>query len=197
MAKETYYFSHDYNARSDKEMMKVRMKLGMEGIGLYWCIVEMLYEENGYLLRTEYERISFELQSKIEVITMLIEGFLLFKFDDEKFWSTAVLDRLNKRKIKSEKARESISYRWSDTNVKQTNNERYTKKGKERKGNKKNGVHFFSNPAGLPLKGISIDREKLEVSFSDGSKQKLGPDQIDLFQRNQLSAPSVIKNQIY
>jgi hypothetical protein len=105
MAKETFYFSHDYNARNDKEMVKVRMKMGMEGIGLYWCIVEMLYEENGYLLRSEYERISFELRSDLNRITMLIESFALFKFDDEKFWSTSVLDRLKIRKEKSEKAK--------------------------------------------------------------------------------------------
>jgi hypothetical protein len=146
MAKETFYFSHDYNARSDKEMIKVRMKMGMAGIGLYWCIVEMLYEEGGYLKRSEYERITYELQSTYDNITMLIEQFDLFKFDDDKFWSNSVLDRLKKRKDKSDKARESISYRWNDTNVKRSNSERNTikeRKGKENKGKeiKINGIH--------------------------------------------------------
>lgn len=196
MAKDTYYFSHDYNSRSDKELMKVRMKMGMGGVGLYWCIVEMLYEENGYLSRSEYERISFELQSKIEDITLLIEGFYLFKFDDEKFWSTAVLSRLKKRKDKSDKARESISYRWNDTNVSRSKNGRYTKKGKERKGNNK-GDFSFSSANDVQMKGIKIISETLTVEFSDGTKQKLGPDQIEMYNRNQLSASSVIKNSIY
>jgi hypothetical protein len=146
MAKETYYFSHDFNARSDKEMMKVRMKMGMAGIGLYWCIVEMLYEEGGYLNRSEYERISFELQSDFDSVTMIIEQFKLFKFDDEKFWSESALFRLDKRKLKSEKARESISHRWNNTNVLQTKYDTNTikeRKGKENKEKeiKINGIH--------------------------------------------------------
>lgn len=157
MAKETFYFSHDYNARSDKEMIKVRMRLGMTGIGLYWCVVEMLYEEGGYLKRSEYERISYELQSNYEDITTLVEQFDLFKFDNEKFWSNSVLDRLKKRKDKSDKARESISYRWGDTNVKRTNMDRNTikeRKGKEikEKDIKINGINTAPNGVGDFLK---------------------------------------------
>jgi len=51
------YFSHDYNARNDTKLVKVFMKYQLKGIGAYWCIIEMLYEEGGYLLRSEYERI--------------------------------------------------------------------------------------------------------------------------------------------
>lgn len=195
MPKDTYYFTHDYNARSDKEMMKVRMNMGMAGVGLYWCIVEMLYEENGFLLRSEYERISFELRVKIEDVTGLIEGYKLFKFDDEKFWSNAVLDRLKKRKDKSNKARESISYRWGDTNVFRSKNDANTRK--ERKGKKNNKGSDFLNAVKDPIKGIKINPESLMVKFSDGSEQKLGPDQIEMYNRNQLSPQSVIKDSIY
>jgi len=192
MAKDTFYFSHDYNARSDKEMMKVRMKMGMEGIGLYWCIIEMLYEEQGYLSRSEYERISFELQTKYENITMLIEGFYLFKFDEKKFWSTAVLERLRKRKDKSDKARESINYRWNNTNVKRSKNDSNTIKERKGKKNNKGNFVFEDTFAGNILKGKEIDREKLVVFFEDGSNQRLGPDQIEMLQRNQLSPQRVL-----
>jgi hypothetical protein len=196
MPKDTFYFQHDYNARSDKEMMKVRMKMGMRGIGLFWCIVEMLYEENGYLSRSEYERISFELQSNYDDVKMVIEEFNLFKIDENKFWSNSVLDRLNKRKLKSEKAKESISYRWNNTNVKRPKNDANTIK--ERKG-KKNNKDFFSENsfAGSNLKGIRIDKNKNIVFFEDESFQNLGPDQIEMLNRSQLSPQSVIKNQIY
>jgi len=36
MKKEAYYFSHDSNARQDEKIIKLRMKLGWEGYGLYW-----------------------------------------------------------------------------------------------------------------------------------------------------------------
>ena len=140
MSKDTYYFTHDYNARTDRKMVNLIMKHGMIGIGVYWCLVEMLYEEGGYL-PTEYERISFELRTDLNVIQNIINESGLFKIDTDKFWSDAVLERLEQRCEKSKKARESINKRWdkykADTNVIQTNNDSNTikeRKGKERKG---------------------------------------------------------------
>lgn len=107
------------------------MKHGMQGVGVYWCIVEMLYEEGGYL-PLEYERISFELRIGIEIIQSIIKEFELFKFDENRFWSESVLSRLQERCDKSEKARHSINKRWNKlgkhTNVIRPNINRNTKK---------------------------------------------------------------------
>ena len=131
------YFSHDYNARNDTKLVKLFMKLGLKGIGAYWCIIEMLYEEGGYLLRSEYERISFELRTEPKFIKNIIEDFDLFKKDTKKVWSETALDRLNKRIEKSTKARESVQKRWKkyerNTNVLQTKNDCNTSKVKESK----------------------------------------------------------------
>jgi len=131
------YFSHDYNARNDTKLVKLFMKLGLEGIGAYWCIIEMLYEEGGYLLRNEYERIAFELRTDYNVIKKIVEELDLFVFDDEKFWSETALSRLNQRMEKSQKARESVEKRWKkyerNTNVKQSKNDSNTSKVKESK----------------------------------------------------------------
>lgn len=132
------YFSHDYNARNDTKLVKLFMKYKLEGIGAYWCIIEMLYEEGGYLLRSEYERIAFELRTEKSVIKSIIEDFELFQKDAKKFWSITALERLNKRIEKSEKARESVQKRWKkyerNTNVKQLKNDGNTSKVKESKG---------------------------------------------------------------
>mgnify|MGYP003730744519 FL=1 len=107
----------------------MRMKHGMLGVGLYWCIVEMLYEEGGYVLHSDYERISFELQIDTRVVTDVIRSYELFEYNDEYFWSNSVLNRLKKRADKSEKARASINERWERerekkrTNVLRTNYE--------------------------------------------------------------------------
>lgn len=132
------YFSHDYNSRNDKKLANLTMKFGLAGIGAYWCVVEMLYEEGGYLLLTEYDRITFELRATNELITFLIHDSNLFKNDGNKFWSESAIDRLKMRAEKSQKARESIEKRWNkinDTNVLRTNNERNTIKVKESKVN--------------------------------------------------------------
>jgi hypothetical protein len=111
MGKDTFYFQHDCNARSDRKMVNLIMKHGMAGVGVYWCIVEMLYEEGGYL-PLEYERITFELRSEYDIVKSVIHDFSLFNFDEKQLWSDAVLFRLNERINKSEKAKESIGKRW-------------------------------------------------------------------------------------
>jgi len=135
MGKDSFYFPHDYNARADRKLVKLAMSYGMMGLGIYWCIVEMLYEEGGHL-PLEYERISYELREDIAVIQHIINDFDLFKISPDKFWSESALDRLQKRNDKSEKARKSVNSRWHkdvvDTDEIRTNGERNTIK--ERKG---------------------------------------------------------------
>jgi hypothetical protein len=84
----------------------------MAGIGCYWCIVEMLFEEGGEI-PLEYERISFELRSDNDTIKSVIHDFELFGFDDKQFWSDRALQELQERCTKSAKARESIEKRWN------------------------------------------------------------------------------------
>ena len=113
------------------------MKYGVAGIGIYWCIVEMLFEESGYLNIDEYERISFELRTDNETIKSVIEDYNLFLNDGIKFWSESAISRLTERMNKSTKARASVMKRWNkgkpDTNVLQTNNDSNTSKVKESK----------------------------------------------------------------
>ena len=138
LAKQINYeglFSHDYNSRNDTKLVRAGMKFGLcQAIGAYWCIVEMLYEEGGYLPLSEYERITFELRCPNELITYLINDSELFENDGEMFWSNTAIERLKMRAEKSDKARKSIETRWSkkrNTNVSKNNNERNTSKEKE------------------------------------------------------------------
>ena len=50
MTKDAYYFPHDSNARNDQRLMKVRMKYGMKGYGIYFGIIEILREQCEYTL---------------------------------------------------------------------------------------------------------------------------------------------------
>ncbi len=130
-----YYFSHDYNARNDRKLIKLTMNHGMKGIGIYWCLVEMLFEEDGYM-PMECERIAFELRTESDVIKSVINDFDLFCIDGEKFYSESVLRRLESRYEKSQKARESAEARWkskgNDANAMRTHSEGNAIK--ERKG---------------------------------------------------------------
>ena len=50
MAKDAYWFPHDSNAKRDLKMIRLRTKMGYEGIGIFWSLIEMLREIPGYRL---------------------------------------------------------------------------------------------------------------------------------------------------
>ncbi|MFD1770889.1 DUF4373 domain-containing protein [Sphingobacterium suaedae] len=125
MAKESFYFSHDYGSRNDPKIVKVLMKLGQEGKGVYWDLIEMLYEQGGYLMLSDCDSYAFALRTSEECITRLVQEFGLFENDGEKFWSNSVLARMDKRDIKSQKAKESALKRWNkaDSNANASQND--------------------------------------------------------------------------
>ena len=135
IAKNTFYFSHDYNTRNDEKIKELIFNYGMSGYGIYWSIIEELYQ-NTNVLHLNYERIAFELRSDVSSIKSIINDFNLFVISGENFSSLSVQKRLDERTNKSEKARLSVNKRWSDTNVLQTKYDSNTikeRKGKEKK----------------------------------------------------------------
>ena len=115
MTKDTFYFSHDYNARSDQKISKLLAKHGMLGYGLYWAIIENLYNNNN-TLEIDYDCLSYDLRSDSEIIKSVINDFGLFEFYENTFGSISVERRLNERTKKTKKAEDSANARWSKDN---------------------------------------------------------------------------------
>ena len=138
MAKDTFYFSHDYNSRSDVKIKKLIQKHGYLGYGIFWAIIEDLYN-NANALRTDYEGIAFDLRADEKTIKSIITDFDLFVFEDTIFGSLSVQKRLEERNLKSVSARISALKRWGkDANALRTEcegNAIKEKKGKEIKYN--------------------------------------------------------------
>lgn len=111
----TFYFPHDYDAMQDEKIKRMLRKHGMIGYGVFWAIIEMLYI-NANALRTDYEGIAFDFRVDTSVVKSVICDFGLFVVTDGEFKSQSVDRRLNERKEKSIKARESANYRWSNAN---------------------------------------------------------------------------------
>jgi len=147
MAKESFYFSHDYNARNDFKIKKLIMKHGMAGYGIFWAIIEDLYN-NTNVLRLDYESIAFDLRSTENIIDSIINDFDLFIVDGSNFGSISVQSRLDQRNEKSLKARESVQKRWNktqnDTNVLQSNNDGNTIKESKVKESKPKEIKVIS-----------------------------------------------------
>ena len=127
MSKNGFYFPHDYNARNDRKLVHLKHKYGMAGIGIYWCLVEMLYEEGGYLPLSDCEGIAEELKVEKSVLEDIINNSGLFNKKSGKIFSKTALRRLKERRMKSELARQSVGIRWEREKGIRTHNERNTK----------------------------------------------------------------------
>jgi len=139
MKGETFYFSHDYSTRADEKIKKLLRIYGMEGYGIFWSIIEDLYN-NANALRLDYDCIAYDLRVDSDKVEHIINDFGLFVIDTENFGSISVERRLEERNKKSELARQSAFKRWSkqssDANVMPTqcdSNAIKERKGKERK----------------------------------------------------------------
>jgi hypothetical protein len=171
MAKDTFYFSHDYNARNDIKIKKLISKHGFLGYGLYWALIEDLYN-NANALPTDYECIAFDLKCNEDVLISIINDYELFTFDSGFFGSLSVQRRLNERNSKSDKARQSAFNRWNlserNANALQTqcdSNAIKERKGKEKKVNTPVKISFD--------KSLIFDKNEFKNSFPDWSKEKL------------------------
>ena len=130
------FFSHDLHGRNDGKLQRVLMKHGLKGIGAFWCIMEMLYENEGVLMRTECERIAFELRVDCDFILSMIDDFDLFQNDGDVFYSKSVLNRLETINAKRDKAKKSAEIRWGYANALRTQSEgNAVKESKEKKSN--------------------------------------------------------------
>ena len=49
MANAAYWFRHDTNAKDDHKIMLLMDQLGLEGYGIYWILIEVLREQEGYI----------------------------------------------------------------------------------------------------------------------------------------------------
>ena len=119
MSKDTFYFSHDYNSRNDEKIKFLLRKHGFNGYGLFWAIIEDLYN-NANALRTDYEGIAYDFRVDVSLIESIIKDFDLFVFEADTFGSLSVQKRIDERDSKSVKARESAHKRWTNANAMQS-----------------------------------------------------------------------------
>jgi len=180
MAKETFYFSHDYGARNDPKLIKLLMKLGQEGKGIYWDLVEMLYEQNGYLDLHECESIAFALRTDCDKLISVLKDFDLFVNDGNYFYSQSVLNRLAQRSEKSHQATLAAYQRWNKK-VKPSNIQEVTiNEGCERNAD---AVQTESerNADGMLVKESKVKESKVKESKVKESKVNKHPYRDNVF----------------
>jgi len=99
MEKQSYYFSHDSNARNDVKIIKLRRQLGLEGYGLYWCLIEMLRDAPENKLPIDaIDDIAFSLNISKEKIETVINNYGLFTVDQCNFFSQRLIRSMEQYK---------------------------------------------------------------------------------------------------
>lgn len=169
MSKDTYYFTHDYNARTDPKIKRLIAKWGMEGYGVFWGILEDLYN-NANALPLDTESIAFDLRTREDVVKSIIHDFNLFVIDEQEFGSSSVEKRLEERHKKSNDARDSANKRWAKhramkelyANALQSDCD--ANAIKERKGKEKKEKESKEKDLGTPAKRVKIIPHTFEDS---------------------------------
>ncbi len=91
--KDTFYFPHDYHARHDPKLEKLRMLHGCVTDGIYWCLIEMMYEQGGYLLIKDVSLFSKMLNVDEDLILLVLTSDL-FVHENGKCHSPSLIKRL-------------------------------------------------------------------------------------------------------
>lgn len=112
MGNNSYWFKHDDNARRDPKLTKLRRIKGMKGIGIYWCLIEILHEQGGQVEFGEIGSIAFELQEDEINVLSVIKEFDLFVIRGQYVGNTRVSESIQERSKKSKIGRSAVEKRW-------------------------------------------------------------------------------------
>lgn len=159
--KDAYYFSHDYNARQDPKLQDVLATHGVAGLGIYWCIIEMMYEQGGKLPIKSVKSIAFTLHVDVEIIESVINDFELFDKDGASFWSDAVITRLKKRTDVISERKKAAQKSWESRRMKQ-NESKCNANAMQ--------MQYDDNANAMQRKGKEIEKE-IEKENKENSKE--------------------------
>jgi len=158
--KESFYFSHDSNARSDEKMIKLRSRHGAKGYGIFFMLIEMLREAKDYQMLMDFEAIAYEIREDKEVIKDVVENYELFdillgkqnNFARNFFTSPSLTDRMlarDKIRKKRQVAGKKGGLAKATSLLKQKSSKVLA--GKERKGKERKGKKIDSAPSFLTV----------------------------------------------
>lgn len=139
MKNDTYYFSHDSNAKDDPKCVMLIEQLGCEGYGIFWILIETLRAQPDY--KYPFNLISAlarRYNTSAEKMTTVVKSYGLFKIEEDQFFSLRLMRAMEEYNTKRLKYIEAGS-KGGQASVKHRLSNGQAIKGKERKGNKIKG----------------------------------------------------------
>lgn len=108
-----HWFKHDFYTCNDSKMQKLDYRYPVVGYGIFFKVVEMLYQNNGKI-DYDLDFISFSLNYEKEVIRAVLNDFNLFVIEDEVLSNNRALNSIKEITEKSEKASASAKKRYDN-----------------------------------------------------------------------------------
>lgn len=181
--KNTFYFSHDFNASNDIKIIEMELEHGYYGYAVFFKLLEFFGNTKDYKLKLKsIKSIAKRLNGDPEIFESVIKDFGLFEYDDEYFWSASFLDRMNKRKeiteAKSRAGKKGMKSRYGNSQEEQNpntvitenksvitkNNSVITEPNKERKGKERKEKENKSKE-----KEERIDKKEMATAENENS----------------------------
>ena len=194
------YFSHDSNARNSDKLMKVRMKLGAEGYGIFFMLIERLREEEGYKSTIDYDTLAFDLRVEPEKVKQVVENYDLFKFteDGKYFYSDSFNERMEMMDVRAQqrksKAKKAAEARWNKQSEDTSNAQTLPKQCSS------NAQALLNHANKIKLNKTKINKTKPEESKPDkelvtggGSNNNDEQELIEIYQGNFGVANSIVQ----
>jgi len=134
------YLQHQSNSFTDIKIIKMRSKLGIESYGIFWALLELLFNEENKLCIDDYSVLAFSLQCDADKLKSVIEDFDLFIIEDGCFYSRRLNNHIEEINNKSNKAKENASKRWNNATAMQPHSDRNASKVNKSKVNKSKSI---------------------------------------------------------
>ena len=108
-----HWFKHDFYTCNDQKMQRLDFKYPVIGYGIFFKVIELLYQNDGKL-EYDLDFISFSIKYDKVVINSILNDFDLFTIQDEVLYNKRVLESIKEITEKSEKARASANSRFGN-----------------------------------------------------------------------------------
>lgn len=110
------YFQHDFYAMNDLRLRRLRRRKGLAGVGLWWCVVETLYQNDNVLHVADFDTIADENGIEVADVEDLASNYGLFAVGEDEegpyIYSLSIARRLEERANVTAKSQRAAKGRW-------------------------------------------------------------------------------------
>lgn len=146
------------------------MKLGAEGYGIFFMLIERLREEEGYKSTIDYDTLAFDLRVEPEKVKQVVENYDLFKFteDGKYFYSDSFNERMEMMDVRAQqrksKAKKAAEARWNKQSEDTSNAQTLPKQCSS------NAQALLNNANKIKLNKIKLNKTKINKTKPEESK---------------------------